>query len=301
MTFTFNDITFRIVFRHERSRRWSDHVGHQVEIVSGMARFADAKIVISCQTCSGLIIGNIPKGSRQRKTWCSIQRPVKGPAAPYWQYVVSAAGKPNEDAGDRFNRAEGRIHSLTNALAARVPEILPGITTLEYGLLPKEFREAAWKAFHERKPWTIDIQTGPPLVAGSEAWLERATTLLAEEHAQPNGWWYLSFAGDVDGKDTFLGVVIVEAHGMTDAVMKSHCLKINPGGQVLALKVPPDRCPPPAEAVNRLMIDKMEIERLCGDAGSMVDIPDGLGCVLSEESNPAKIDLGPEVQNAARK
>lgn len=42
-------------------------------------------------------------------------------------------------------------------------------------------------------------------------------------------YWWLSFVSD---DDKFIGVCIVKASEFTDAVMKTHELKINPGGQV---------------------------------------------------------------------
>lgn len=48
-----------------------------------------------------------------------------------------------------------------------------------------------------------------------------------------NSFWWLSF---VDSKlpkgKQFLGVVIVVASGPTEAVVRSHQLKVNPGGEV---------------------------------------------------------------------
>jgi hypothetical protein len=49
--------------------------------------------------------------------------------------------------------------------------------------------------------------------------------------------WYLSFASQEAG---FLGACVIEADDFDDALVTSHTLKINPGGQVLAVLVPDD-------------------------------------------------------------
>jgi hypothetical protein len=51
--------------------------------------------------------------------------------------------------------------------------------------------------------------------------------------------WWLSFAdpGLPEGSQ-FLGVVILEAAGLADAVTKSHLLGLNPGGEILGYPVP---------------------------------------------------------------
>jgi hypothetical protein len=72
------------------------------------------------------------------------------------------------------------------------------------------------------------------VIPGSAEWHARVAELLAEESREPMRWWYLSFADDV-----FLGAAVVEARGMTGAVMRAHALGINPGGQVAFCEVPP--------------------------------------------------------------
>ena len=78
-------------------------------------------------------------------------------------------------------------------------------------------------------------------------------------------WWYLSFA-DERG---FLGACIVEAdpalavpdrpgapgggsHPITCAIRRAHQLKINPGGQVAGIPLPPGRLPE-VRLLNRLL------------------------------------------------
>ncbi|MES2729987.1 MAG: hypothetical protein V4621_07855 [Pseudomonadota bacterium] len=56
--------------------------------------------------------------------------------------------------------------------------------------------------------------------------------------------WWLSFAdGDKPKGDTFLGVVILEAYGMGDAINRSISKNINPGGEVMAFLIDPDFVP----------------------------------------------------------
>lgn len=56
---------------------------------------------------------------------------------------------------------------------------------------------------------------------------KRRNELLAKESHEPVGWWWLSFADD----DGFRGACIVKAHGFLTAVMLTHALNINPGGE----------------------------------------------------------------------
>ncbi len=59
-------------------------------------------------------------------------------------------------------------------------------------------------------------------------------SLVEEELATgTREWWYLSFAGPKG----FLGACIVKAFGPMDAVGTAHKLGINPGGEVLMMKV----------------------------------------------------------------
>lgn len=62
-------------------------------------------------------------------------------------------------------------------------------------------------------------------------------------------WWYLSFADDTG----FLGAVVVEAFGITDALHQAHLRKINPGGDVRGLPWPADVGLPAPSERNRLL------------------------------------------------
>jgi hypothetical protein len=83
------------------------------------------------------------------------------------------------------------------------------------------------------------------LTPGSPEWQARFERMLAQEDAQPEGWWFLSFS---DG--AFLGACFVQARGMTRAIQRAKDLGIDPGGQVMALQVPP---PEPDVRVNALL------------------------------------------------
>lgn len=77
--------------------------------------------------------------------------------------------------------------------------------------------------------------------------------------------FYLSFVAEPE--DVFLGVVITEARDMLDAVKKTHHLKINPGGQVLFVEVPPEEIPE-RRYFDRLL-QKKDINEIWPDAKSI--------------------------------
>lgn len=64
-------------------------------------------------------------------------------------------------------------------------------------------------------------------------------------------YWWLSFADSSRPTgQQFLGVTVVKACGMALAVMRSHSLKINPGGEVRGVVIPA-HVPPPAELTDQ--------------------------------------------------
>lgn len=71
-------------------------------------------------------------------------------------------------------------------------------------------------------------------------------------------WQWVSFAGD----EGFRGIAIVRAHDVAEAALIAMLLGINPGGEVLALEVPPEYGPPPAEWDHKLITDKERINDL---------------------------------------
>jgi hypothetical protein len=71
------------------------------------------------------------------------------------------------------------------------------------------------------------------LKPGSPEWQARVMRIALEEVAQPEAFWYLSFAGETE----FLGAVVVKARGFMLALMRANELGINPGGQVAGFPV----------------------------------------------------------------
>jgi hypothetical protein len=82
--------------------------------------------------------------------------------------------------------------------------------------------------------------------------------MFEKELQDESGWWYLSFADD----EGFLGVCWVKARGLIEATQIAYRLKINPGGEVLAIPLPNGIGEPPADSAYRLYSDKAEIERI---------------------------------------
>lgn len=62
----------------------------------------------------------------------------------------------------------------------------------------------------------------------------RVDKLLTEELKTPEKLCYMSFVDpDRPVGLKFLGGIFTMAHGVTDAIQKTHAMKINPGGEVL--------------------------------------------------------------------
>lgn len=82
---------------------------------------------------------------------------------------------------------------------------------------------------------------------------------LAEADAEISElrWHWLSFADD----NGWLGCAVVQARGFPMAVIESHRLKINPGGEVQGLEIP-FTVDPPEALCNRIIKDKAELDRL---------------------------------------
>ena len=65
--------------------------------------------------------------------------------------------------------------------------------------------------------------------------------------------FWLSFCSEKsDEKEAFLGACYIEAKNDLDAVRKTHELKINPGGQVLIMPIPP-LTSVPSKYMNKLL------------------------------------------------
>jgi len=67
-----------------------------------------------------------------------------------------------------------------------------------------------------------------------------------EKQSTELGWWWLSFSDESPPQGRgFLGVAIVEGHGVASAAERAHGLKINPGGSVRGTKLIGDGIPAP--------------------------------------------------------
>lgn len=90
-------------------------------------------------------------------------------------------------------------------------------------------------------------------------WEARVEKILGKELTEPLRWHYLSFADE-----KFNGAVILQCHGVTDGVMQTHALGINPGGQVMAVPMPDEVLP--AEQYRNRLLTKEDILEIWPDA-----------------------------------
>ncbi len=154
MRFTFLDIIFSIGFYHDKPRACGDHIGHPVSL----QKF-EGKTTVYCEKCA-LIIGNVPKRLRKRKTYCTIKAHINGD----WIAVFTGIGSPNEKEGDRFTKEIGRRAALSNALLCENFVVVdsrsnltePSSNLTQVGMerlsnLRATFKEAAWACFNGRK------------------------------------------------------------------------------------------------------------------------------------------------------
>lgn len=82
---------------------------------------------------------------------------------------------------------------------------------------------------------------------------ERMNQRRAEELERNElGLWWLSFANDGD----FLGVLILEAFGFTDALDRSRKMGLNPGGEVRGYDIDPTEIP---EALRNRLLKKKDL------------------------------------------
>jgi hypothetical protein len=95
-------------------------------------------------------------------------------------------------------------------------------------------------------------------------WLKRVAEVSRQELQQPEQWHYVSFADKV-----FHGVVIIMAHGITDAISKCHRLSINPGGQVMCVPMPDEIIAQVPEADRARLLSKADVQRIWPDAKSI--------------------------------
>jgi len=72
------------------------------------------------------------------------------------------------------------------------------------------------------------------------------------------GWWWLSFIDDrLPEGQRFVGVAIVEGHGVGSATIHADEIGINPGGEVQASELFGDAIPP--EALRNRLLSKAEL------------------------------------------
>jgi hypothetical protein len=91
----------------------------------------------------------------------------------------------------------------------------------------------------------------------------RVAVVMREELKQPERWHYVSFAGE-----KFLGVVIIQAHGVGDATMKCGLLGINPGGEVMCVAMPDGIVAQVPESYRNRLLSKAEVLELWPEAKS---------------------------------
>jgi hypothetical protein len=99
-----------------------------------------------------------------------------------------------------------------------------------------------------------------------EEFYERVEYLLDAERDNPLAWWYLSYAGE----EGFRGGVIIEARGFTGAAIRSNILKASPGGEVMGLKIPPDKVP--AEPYRNRLLSPSELNEIWGDMETLAEL-----------------------------
>src|SRR5437879_4372876 len=88
----------------------------------------------------------------------------------------------------------------------------------------------------------------------------RVAEVLLSELAEPERWHYVSFADEV-----FRGIVVIKAHGITDAIRLCHALNINPGGQVMCVPLPDEVLAQVPEADRMRLLTKADVQRIWPD------------------------------------
>lgn len=89
--------------------------------------------------------------------------------------------------------------------------------------------------------------------------IEKYLDLLDEESQLAESWWWLSFADPHKPKGTqFLGAVIVKARGEASATQKVNWLGLNPGGEIMFVKIPDGKVPKEEDTHRLLMREEAE-------------------------------------------
>lgn len=149
MTFHHNSRTYRIIFSHDKSRRWEDHMGHSIILARAQKKNVDYQAVtgpafVYCLTCN-LKLSHLNQQEQARNTRCTIyidqgcQMGDEMEGVKDWRVWAEGKSRLNVKAGDRFDRKTGRVAALSKALQ-NTPE------------LTNEFWKAIWKWYwHDRK------------------------------------------------------------------------------------------------------------------------------------------------------
>lgn len=150
MKFKYKDNEYRIVFWHDKSRRLSDHIGHDLTV---MRKSTSGKPVVACMDCAA------PDGAHclqllpisrkvKRSTHCAVQiKTVLG-----WVTVHEGSSKLNVKHGDVFNRRDGCSAALVSAIG-------------EPSAARDAFNHQAWLSFFARRPQQLRILKIAGLVA----------------------------------------------------------------------------------------------------------------------------------------
>jgi hypothetical protein len=155
LTFIFEGQRYRIIFRHDISRRLGDHLGHEVYLTRGPVnhRGPFGATYLVCETCTSkyrldqpLKLTNLSRREKKRMTFCSIAAERDG---EWMTGDFNGSATVNEDAGDIFSREEGRRHALIDALTPWVLNQHGGRRRFRRG--SAEFRAVVWEAYNSRK------------------------------------------------------------------------------------------------------------------------------------------------------
>lgn len=126
-----------------------------------------------------------------------------------------------------------------------------------YGTICEDYPELMKMiAEHDRQLLQRDSDSGV-----KSKFKDRVAEVLKEELAEPESWWYLSFADEV-----FRGVVIIMAHGITDAVMRCSAAQINPGGQIMAVPLSKEVLAQVPEAYRMRLLTMQDVQDIWPDA-----------------------------------
>ena len=115
MTFTFDGDQYRIAFQHDKPRDLLYHVDHHVELCEITDEDGNSRGGLWCVKCE-LKLAPLNKAESVRNTSCMILVQHEGE----WVVLQEGRSKLNVKAGDRYNREDGRVAALRNALRVGV-------------------------------------------------------------------------------------------------------------------------------------------------------------------------------------